>query len=352
MSRKSYLKLAAFSFAALTLTVISSSFAAETTGGYADASYEYSANSPASAPCPTSCEARAAEWSGKIGVVGLKREKLPSQILAQDITTGDALINANQFSFDFEAGPDVSIVRKGKCFDLEFRWFQVNDFISKTSEITAPNGLAFPFRALLGDPGWNTTGHASYLSQLKNFELNLKQPLFDSDALTGFVGIRFVEMNETLGLFTGVGDPDNHNDFYVNSFNDMYGAQVGLEAKLWDCGGPFTLGMGIKTGVFGNDVRNRGVYYVNQQIADGDSARMTHAAFLGEVGINAAYQLNDHWSVTVGYQVMWIDGVALATSQMSRLDPVHDPLDPYAPSVNADGTAFYHGMNLGLECRW
>jgi hypothetical protein len=59
--------------------------------------------------------------------------------------------------------------------------------------------------------------------------------------------------------------------------------------------------------------------------------------FLGEIGITGRYRISQRWSATVGYQLLWINQVALATEQ------------PLGSGIDASGESFCHGAAVGLQ---
>ena len=297
-------------------------------------------------PCPTS------RWEAKLGFVYLQRSGLPSQELARGLGSApQPFLDADQFSFDFEGGPDLTIVRHGDDSDIEFRWFQVHDSIAKTPTIGRDStGFGFPFRVLLGVPG-SEDGidlSAGYRSQMSSFELNLKRPI--GDWISVFGGFRFVELNELLSYSsTPVGGEPL--PMFVRSFNDLYGFQLGSDIMLLDRGGPFKLVATGKAGIYANYARNQ----ADQGVMDSDdvdSASTCEGAFLGEIGLNCTYQITPRLAARVGYEVMWINGVALASQQQPRLVPVQEEHVHGSPSVAAEGTAFYHGVAAGLDFRF
>jgi len=295
-------------------------------------------------PCASS------PWEAKVGFVLLQRSGLPSRELARGLgESPQPFLNASQFGFDFEGGPDLTILRHGDCADLEFRWFQVHDSIAETPTMNS-DGWGFPFRYLIGLEILDVDLSARYMSQLNSFELNLKQPV--NDWITAFAGFRFVEFNELLA-YTATPAGDDPLPLFVRSFNDLYGFQVGSDITLWDRGGPFRVAATGKAGVYGNYARNRsddGGDSGNPDFVD--SASTGHAAFQGEIGVVGTYQITRRLTARIGYQVMWFDGVALASEQQPRLDPAHDDQDFGSPSVATGGTAFYHGVVGGFDLRF
>jgi len=299
--------------------------------------------------CPSvGCSCLHSPWEVKAGFVLLHRTGLPSRELARGLSAApQPVLNANQYGFDFEGGPDLTILRHGDVADLEFRWFQVHDWIGTTPPLNDV-GWGLNFRTLQG-PTRDTDLSSRYVSQVSNFELNVKRPV--NDWITGLAGFRFVEFNEHLGLFM-----DQHEVFsphvHVMSFNDLYGFQLGTEIKVWDRGGPFRLGALGKAGIYGNSARNRALLYDDPAEDPGvDSASKSHLAFVGEIGLVGTYQISRRLAVRIGYQVMWLDGVALASQQEELLDPF-EPTSPPGASVDTGETAFYHGVVGGFDLRW
>ena len=74
--------------------------------------------------------------------------------------------------------------------------------------------------------------------------------------------------------------------------------------------------------------------------------RDNNTAFLGEIGLVGVYQLTDTIALRAGYQLMWLDGVALASEQVQASN--------FATGTGADvhGDVFFHGALLGVEAQW
>jgi hypothetical protein len=70
-------------------------------------------------------------------------------------------------------------------------------------------------------------------------------------------------------------------------------------------------------------------------------------AFVGDLNLTAIYQINSVWGARLGYNVIFIEGVALAPDQ---LDFTNTPSS--GSGIDTDGSVFLHGINAGLEARW
>ena len=131
----------------------------------------------------------------------------------------------------------------------------------------------------------------------------------------------------------------------MRGHNHLYGFQIGCDAKLRAPEKLFQIDALAKAGVYGNAVGLTNDYAdtVRSYSASSSSG---HVAFVGELGLMASYRLSDHLSARVGYQLLWLDGVAVGPEQISSTDFLS------GSAAFKPGTAFYHGANVGLEFQW
>ena len=194
---------------------------------------------------------------------------------------------------------------------------------------------AIPIFTVSGD-----TISGRYASELHNAEINGRQQL--NDRLSVLAGFRYTELDEHLAANLNAAVPFNYD---CATRNRLFGFQMGGQATLWNQGGPFTLDAGGKAGIFSNAAAQ------NSTISTGlvtlpATGRDDRTAFLGEVGITGTCQLTDHLAMRGGYRLLWIDGVALASDQMSVSDFANNA------GLQGNGDAFYHGAFAGLEYAW
>lgn len=70
-----------------------------------------------------------------------------------------------------------------------------------------------------------------------------------------------------------------------------------------------------------------------------------NVAFVADMNFSGAIHLDETWSLRAGYNLFWIEGVALATGQL-------DFADPPSTDVSTSGGFFAHGLNFGVEAVW
>jgi hypothetical protein len=129
--------------------------------------------------------------------------------------------------------------------------------------------------------------------------------------------------------------------------NHLYGGQLGFDAVLFDRGGPFYANLIGKAGIYGNSADS-----VTTTVGVGGALPLVVAngndtAFVGELSLLAGYRLTECLNIVGGYNLLWIDGVALAPDQLATTN-----IATGVATVDTDSTLFYHGFNVGLEYYW
>ncbi|MEK6248358.1 MAG: hypothetical protein N2C12_09280, partial [Planctomycetales bacterium] len=183
------------------------------------------------------------------------------------------------------------------------------------------------------DDGFGGSGFINYSSEIFSTEFNLRSQR--GNRITWLIGFRWIEFNEHW----------NENDF-IPIFdidligqlrNQMYGCQVGADIDVFDQGGPFQIDAEFKVGVFGTRITRTQfdlfVFEVN---------RSSQASFLGEINIAASYQVCTHVALNAGYQLLWLNGVAMAPANFAG----------GGSGLNDSGSLFAQGFNGGLSVTW
>ena len=70
-------------------------------------------------------------------------------------------------------------------------------------------------------------------------------------------------------------------------------------------------------------------------------------AFAGTVGIKSNFPLSDHWSLTSGYEMMFLHGVAISPDQYNAVRGT--TLNNRVYSIDTHGQVLAHGANVGLQ---
>jgi hypothetical protein len=256
--------------------------------------------------------------------------------------------NANQFDLPVQAGWQIAVARRlNDDWDLEARYFNLGGQSATLPTISSNVGagvLFAPTSQGLFFPPLNT--NLSYTSQLQNVEINACRSL--NDCVGVLADVRYLQLDDRIlvsELTTGKGFDATQR---LDGFSDMVGFQIGGDAVLLRRG-RLSLDTSLKAGIYDDMARNAFTYDSTAlAVHSASGASASNVAFCGEVGITATYDLTQRLSLRGGYQLLRLDGVALA-SQQSIVNP--PPLLGAATTVATRGDVFYNGAFIGLEYR-
>lgn len=303
-------------------------------------------------------------WTGRTEALLLWRDAPQSASLYDfvDPVSGDpagTALNASDFASGMAAGPRFAIFRHtGDMGAIEFNYLRVQSFIGTRSLPTLEDGYfdTQPRGLYCCDtltPRDAADGQLS--SSLQSFEVNRRFPT--AGRLGWLMGFRWVEWNDGLGLQSlTVPDqgPDYTNSYLTRTSNDLYGLQIGADSILYGLGRGFRIeGIG-KAGIFYNDASQASRFSTTNPTVDPDSLGVRtstgRAAFVGEVGATAVYDITERISLRAGYTVFWLGGLALAPNQFDRQKLC--PENAILGATDTGGSVVAQGISLGLEGRW
>ena len=181
-------------------------------------------------------------------------------------------------------------------------------------------------------------------SSIYNVEANYTQTISGLKLLAGF---RYLRLNDAFDINSTVDALNSSSDYNVWAKNNLIGGQIGMGFDWkWD---RLTFDVIGKFGVYGNVaeqntlLRDLNNTFIRRNFQD----HTTVTSVIGEVGLNASYQVLDWLAIRAGYRFMWINNVALAPDQLNFSS---------APGAGSTATAsnhiFLNGVSVGLEARW
>jgi hypothetical protein len=275
-------------------------------------------------------------------------------------TNNDSLLSGSDLDFNYESGvrATVGLGHLGYCClpAWEVTYLGVYDW-DESSTVGGNNNVS-----LAGDLGFGVVNgftlaeaiRTEYETQVQSVETNYFGCITEFCRCDCFrrvewlVGFRYLSLDEDLGLLgnnVGVADAI----YNIDTDNNLYGAQTGGRFRSFrGCWGWELLG---KAGIFGNDssqsqdiVDELGV---NDFVVRNTSDDSGTAAFVGEFGFSGLARLTCNSGLRCGYNLLWIEGVALAPDQLDFSNTAQSGL-----ALDNGGGTFIHGFNFGLEYGW
>jgi len=229
---------------------------------------------------------------------------------------------------------------------------------SRTVVATPPDFLQVPdpIGGLLTVEGEAAT--VRYNSVINGAELNLfttstewrnhSASWMTVDWLAGF---RYVGVEDQAAILVDCcvdGDGRVPVSYAASTRNNLFGAQVGNRTRwTWE---NWAFEGWAKAGLFGNaqeQIQPPLVDVFNFPLRQAISTTGGQAAFVGDLNASIVYRLTEVWGIRAGYNLMWIDGLALAADQFDFTNT-----DVSGTALVTGGGIFMHGANFGLEARW
>jgi hypothetical protein len=183
------------------------------------------------------------------------------------------------------------------------------------------------------------TQNVLFTSQIFNWEVNFRQRSKDFEWLTWLYGVRYIEFSEKFerGIdVNGVG----LSSLTVGADNYLFGAQLGVELLLWQPSERWKFEAYSKFGAYINNASNYEEFSVfNVQLPQLSTRNhFDPGAFVGDLGLNATWNLHRQCGIRAGYQYTVLDNVAMTPDAFGDDSRKH--------------TLTVHGGYVGCEIRW
>jgi len=168
-------------------------------------------------------------------------------------------------------------------------------------------------------------------------------------SVTWFSGFRYIDFGERFNMTaqkTIAMAPEN-GSYNIRTANHLYGAQLG--ARIRQTWGRFGWEGSGAAGIYLNNAQQ------SQSVTDfpnfplrNASSSSNSTAFLGDANLSGIYRLNNIWNLRAGYNVIWIEGLALAPNQLDT----NFAAAQGGRNQDNSGGMLLHGVNFGIEARY
>ena len=304
-------------------------------------------------------------------------ERVPGTVPFEDVpaTTGTPALNSTNLNQGFSPGFRLGATyHVDSNYNLELSFFHISDWDSTRSigpdnplnwlVMRAPGGFFqtqdFTYQSMTWD----------YSTDLYSAEINARKKF--SDRITILAGFRWLQLHENLQgtippadiyvpnwkstnpTISGVAPlppvqpaPPYPPFWNTSTTNNLYGLQIGADGKLFERG-RFSIDGLIKLGGYWNHVTDSTGVSIAKVVYNAD-ASTDHPAFVSEAGLQCKYQITSRITLKIGYEVLWLEGVALAPGQIQDTHTTYAPIGATALGVNSNSHVLFHGGTAGLE---
>lgn len=245
---------------------------------------------------------------------------------------GPVVLTTSDIQMTTEAGFRFQWTCESECLtDFQFAYMGSHSFY-RSATVGGTDVRGILFNGTSSDPA--TSVSTTYKSDLDSIELNLRTRQWRR--IAPIVGLRGLQLEDLIEHTNAIGQISAMTD------NELYGVHFGFEAVAFQYG-PWSLESTVKAGVFYNNL---------DVMMGSDNINFTQwfheTAFMGDLNVSLRYQWCPRISVRVGYQALWLDGVALIPDQFDNFDIGANPVQGRIDLTTVD----YHGTFVGLEATW
>jgi hypothetical protein len=270
--------------------------------------------------------------------------------LVLDLNTDEVLLTVGDLDFDWSGGLRVGYGRRlCGCWGVELGYLGYFDN-SAVAGVESADDLTLP-----GDLGLQVNNFFAaddvgvrYASDLHSAEVNFVHCCGGCGrTLEWLAGFRYLDLSERFAI-TAFDSAESTTRYAVRTSNDLYGAQLGARVRRY--AGCWSWETTAKAGIYGNDMQQHQAPIIDFPDFEFRSARGgsdSDVAFVGDLNFTGIYQLNHTWGLRAGYNLIWIEGVALAPEQLDFTNVTGSGTG----LASGDGLLL-HGVNVGLEARW
>jgi hypothetical protein len=300
----------------------------------------------------------------------LRREDVSRRVdFYSDTVLGPIVLSTDNLEFQPADGFRVTLTKQlGPGSNLELGYFGQNNFTSSAA-VTSPNNQLFSAFSGFGvfpnaGLGFTETDQASfasiaYSSQINNLELNYRQrwQCYGCKVQGSWLtGARFFQLDEDFQLNSISTLNSAQAQYNVGTYNGLFGGQGG--GDIWICVIPgLSIGMEGKAGLYMNHSQQSTIITGTTLLTPFEEkvTDTNDVAFIGETAFMATWRLSQSWTLRGGYNIIYIDGVALAPENFNPTPPFLVPAFTNPPRQAAlvnDGNVLLHGCTIGFEYMW
>lgn len=248
-------------------------------------------------------------WILEADLIGLRRHRTDQvPILAESGGTW-VVLSGQDLKWDYELGARARLSYSWGCDRaLEFTYLGLPEW--STSKVLAGDLMLHgPGFDLSVNPGiFAVEGH----SFLHSAEASVRTGI--TDCWSWSAGFRYLRFEDQLTV-SELNAPFI-NALRIDTQNDLYGAVIGTDFRLLDCGKVGLEGR-VKFGMYGNVA----LQHVQSSFLGPPVSGKDHRfATTGEFELMLTYRLTDCIQIRAGYQVLGIGGLALAPDQIRSSD--------------------------------
>lgn len=270
------------------------------------------------------CATQAAEPSYVGAELTYLNRSAEGQTLSLDNSTG-ATMGGNDAKLGFEPGLRVVFGTPAYGYMLDGHLSYFGRWTGKDS-LTSPGENIDPVRELASDDDdWTDAYRHSIDYESRMWGAGLMLSKGQAERVKYGLGLDYLDLREdfkwnTLDEASDLPGTNGNSNFKINTKNRLFGVTGAVSSGGWKLGQSVTAGAGLKAGIFANWAKQSASFENDlpstADLGEGSSSK-TRPAFLLEAQAKLDFAVAKTMTLSLGYRVAYLNGVALASEQVT-----------------------------------
>lgn len=287
-------------------------------------------------------------WSAGGELIYYTREHAPDRSLVLNNFDQSTELAAQNLDFVYEPGFRTWISYMGPSgIAAQFIYLQCNN-MEASSTVRGDNDLQIPFplAAVAVDFSGADRMTLDYETNLNSFEANIVYPWSSLQLLVGYRHVQVLERSSLTATDIDDGGTSVYNIPVCD--NRLNGAQIGILGQ-YEAFGMVNFDFAAKWGIYGNSSLQHQILRDNdnEDLVRDTTGTDTDVAYVSELNARLVVPLGPTFSVQAGYDVLFINRLALATQQYD-----FDVDSTAGTFVSGGRNLIIHGVSGGLTAKW
>lgn len=300
-------------------------------------------------------------WYVRAEAVILRRDVRGSEnVAALEPSQSNVLLSTRELDEPFKAGPRLAIGHSFQDipYQVEFSYFTLTDWDAEAGRRVPTPVLRSPFTGF-GSPApvapfdLNNEVNIRERSSFRNGEFNIRRqlPMPPGCFSASFIfGVRHIGIEEEFTYHSEATELlFREFNTRTRTWNTLWGPQIGGLFQVYQHPN-WWVNFEVKGAVCNNDASQ----YTQSSGTGVDAVELVRTqsgtAFVGDFDLNVICKLTPFFTTRIGYQAIWVDGLALASRNFA---PSASAILAGSPAnIDRKGTVLYHGPYAGVEFTW
>jgi len=293
---------------------------------------------------PTEAESSKVKFTFDVGPIVMTRHQDNKALMSSPGHQGSGdIFKSSMVDDEWRMGGQARLEVAFPCFYLDFGGFWIPSGSDSVDRVV-PSGTSTVETSPPTDFSGPTDGDSTfkYSSSIYNLDGNIGHSF--APWFSAYAGVRYMRLKEKLGMFFPFDSGDQVVDWKTK--NSLVGPQIGARADILKLMGvsessPWSLDTNVAFALLHNHASSDCELVIGGVTSDSKSSNFWTPGVAAEADLG--YRLTRNLKLAIGYQMLYLDRVGLATGQVEKTGTLNS-LSVTTNSVGKDSVLYHGGL--------